>query len=200
MINYNNGKVYKIEPMNGAEGEIYIGSTTKNYLSQRMTTHRSGYNSFKNGKSPFVTSYLLFDKYGVENCKILLLELVNVNSKDELLTREAHYIKTLACVNKSIPLQTRKEYYQENRKKLIEYCKEYNEEHKDRLKEYHIEYYQENREKLIEYCKEYNEKNKEKIKEYQKEYVEQHKDQLKEYQKEYYKKYIKLDSTDDETS
>lgn len=139
MINYNKGKIYKIESINGAEGEIYIGSTTKDYLSQRMTTHRGSYNSFKNGKSPFITSYLLFDKYGVENCKIILLETVNVNSKDELLSREAHYIKKLDCVNKQIPLRTRKEYskeyYQENKEHITEWQKDYYIKNKDYITE-----------------------------------------------------------------
>ena len=41
MVNYSNGKVYKIEPISGGEeGDVYIGSTTKRYLSQRMNTHR----------------------------------------------------------------------------------------------------------------------------------------------------------------
>ena len=41
MVNYNNGKIYKIEPLNGEEGDIYIGSTTKEYLSQRMDSRGS---------------------------------------------------------------------------------------------------------------------------------------------------------------
>ncbi len=70
MVNYNNGKIYKIEPLNGEEGDIYIGSTTKELLSQRMDTHRSDYKQFLNGKQNNITSTKLFDKYGVENCKL----------------------------------------------------------------------------------------------------------------------------------
>ena len=33
------------------EGDVYIGSTTKQYLSQRMTAHQYCYKKFKNGKS-----------------------------------------------------------------------------------------------------------------------------------------------------
>ena len=41
MVNYNNGKIYKIEPIvDHDEGDIYIGSTTKQYLSMRMDKHR----------------------------------------------------------------------------------------------------------------------------------------------------------------
>ena len=41
MINYSNGKIYKIEPINGEDGDVYVGSTTKEYLSQWMATHRN---------------------------------------------------------------------------------------------------------------------------------------------------------------
>ena len=38
MTNYNNGKIYMIEPICEYEvGDIYIGSTTKQYLSQHFT-------------------------------------------------------------------------------------------------------------------------------------------------------------------
>ena len=51
MVNYNNGKVYKIEPIcEHEEGEIYIGSTTKDYLSKRMVEHRNKYKMYKSGK------------------------------------------------------------------------------------------------------------------------------------------------------
>ena len=116
-INYKNGKIYKIEPRGDhSEGDVYIGSTTKEYLSQRMTVHRSDYKRFKNGKGKHkLTSFNLFDKYGVENCDIILLELVEANSKDELVSREAHYIRTIKCVNRFVPLRTTREYKQEHK-------------------------------------------------------------------------------------
>ena len=40
-------------------------------------------------------SFTLFDKYGVENCKIVLLEKVNVSTKEELLAIEGNYMKIL---------------------------------------------------------------------------------------------------------
>ena len=99
MVNYNNGKIYKIEAINGKPEDIYIGSTTL-LLCKRMAQHREGKCSSK----------ILFEKYGVENCKIILIENVNVNTKEELLQKEAFYIRSLECVNKQIPLRTKKEY------------------------------------------------------------------------------------------
>lgn len=104
MVNYyNNGKIYKIEPIsNGEEGDVYIGSTTKEYLSQRLTSHKSYYIRWKNGRNSKTFSFDIFDKYGFENCHIVLPELVNVDSKDKLLAREGFFMKSMPCINKKI--------------------------------------------------------------------------------------------------
>jgi hypothetical protein len=100
MTNYENGKIYKIEPQNGEEGDVYIGSTCENNLSKRMAEHKNHYKCWKEGKTNKVTSYELFDKYDVDNCVIVLIELFPCILKHELLTREAHYIKFFKCVNR----------------------------------------------------------------------------------------------------
>ena len=123
-INYKNGKIYKIEPIcDHDEGDVYIGSTTKQYLSQRMTAHRDNYKRYKNDKHAKTMSFDLFDKYGIENCDIILLELVEASSKDELHTREAYYIKATKCVNKYIPMRTIKEYRKQYRHDNKEHLK-----------------------------------------------------------------------------
>jgi hypothetical protein len=136
MVNYNSGKVYKIEPIMGHdENDIYIGSTTKNYLSQRMDSHRNKYKCWKKGMCNKCMCYDLFDKYGIENCKILLIENVHANSKDELVSREGYYIRKFKCLNKVIPDRNEQEYYKDN---------------KDKIKLYTTEYYKNNKEKINE--------------------------------------------------
>jgi hypothetical protein len=190
MVNYGNGKIYKIESSLG--DKIYIGSTTKAQLSQRMTHHRSDYKMWKDGKYNMTTSFHLFEEYGLENCKIVLLEDCPCETKDQLSAREAHYIRTLPCVNKFIPLRTQKERYETNREKIIEYQKEYRVDNKEKIIEKKKEWYEKNKDKIIEKKKEYNEKNKEKIKAYRednkeaisakrKEYREKNKEKIKAY-------------------
>jgi ribosome-interacting GTPase 1 len=132
MVNYGKGKIYKIEPIVEYEdGDIYIGSTTKDYLSQRMEKHRSSYKLFKEGKiKTKCMSSKLFDKYGIDNCIIILIESVNAQSIEELKRRERHYITTLKCINKQIPSRTKKEYDSDNRAKLSEYSNKYYHENK----------------------------------------------------------------------
>ena len=81
-INYENSKVYKIWSPSG--DKIYVGSTTKEYLSQRMTAHRTNYNRWKLGVYGYITAFLIFDEYGLDNCFIELLEAKSCKSKDEL--------------------------------------------------------------------------------------------------------------------
>ena len=116
---FSQGKIYKIEPIcDHDEGDIYIGSTTKIYLSQRMVLHKKHHKEWLNYRRGLTTSFKIFDKYGFQNCQIILLENVNANNINELLSREAHYIKTLNCVNKYIPKRTHKEHYEDNKTKF----------------------------------------------------------------------------------
>ena len=85
---YQTSKIYKIYSDLG--DKIYIGCTTKKYLSQRMARHKYDYAYFKKCRKDnfaFVTSYLVFDAYGVDNCKIELLESFPCNSIDEIRKR-----------------------------------------------------------------------------------------------------------------
>ena len=126
MPDYQLAKIYKIEPLNpDHESDIYIGSTCKPRLSQRLTKHIYDYNYWKNGKYNKVSSFKLFDKYGIENLNIYLIEEFPCETKDQLRKKEGYYIKTIPCVNKYLPGRTvkesKKQYYEHNRETILEY-------------------------------------------------------------------------------
>tara|TARA_R110000782_G_scaffold241853_1_gene328304 strand:- start:31 stop:579 length:549 start_codon:yes stop_codon:yes gene_type:complete len=144
MVNYNNGKIYKIEC--DTTGLIYVGSTTKQYLSQRLVQHRNCFNYWKRDNTkPYYTSFKVFEN---NNFTIVLLESANCNTIDELKARERFYIQSLVCVNKCIPLQT---------------LQEYNEVHKEHITERNKEYYVANKEQIADKNKEWRVANKEQI-------------------------------------
>jgi hypothetical protein len=135
-MNYQKTKIYKI--MSHVGDKVYVGSTTKSTLAMRMAHHRSDYSVWKNHtakKQNKIMSYELFDEYGVDNCFIVLLENFPCISKDEKNAKEAHWIRTVDCVNKKMPGRTRRQYYDENiehfREKGREYSKAYFEKHKE---------------------------------------------------------------------
>ena len=116
MPNYANGKVYMIESL--SSGLVYYGSTVES-LSQRLAKHKHSMKT-RNCSSKQVLIY--------DDAKIVLIELVECKSKEELLAKEAHYIRNNECVNKRIEGRTMKEY-----------LKTYRDENKDSIKIKNIE-------------------------------------------------------------
>ena len=156
---YANGRIYKIEPIcEHDENEVYYGSTCQ-LLCKRMDKHRSDYKCWLNGKRDKFSSFDLFEKYGVENCKIYLVELYPCETKEELLSREGYYIKNNMCVNKYVAGNQLavgiKEYHQiyrdQHKDKNIEYCKIYRENNKQKLKDKRTIYAAKNIDKIKEY-------------------------------------------------
>jgi hypothetical protein len=193
MVKYENGKVYKIEAINAFPDEkVYVGSTTKQYLSQRMDTHRYDYNKWKVGKAEKTTSFDLFEKYGIENCRIILLEICPCTTKEELYKREAHYIKELNCINKNIPLRTWKERREVDIEGHKEYMKKYRDENKDKIKETKKDYNAVHSIQIKAYQRDYRITKKETIavqkKIYDKDYQANNSEAIKAKRKEFYEK------------
>ena len=58
---------------------------------------------------------LLFDEYGMENCKIELLEDYPCENKEQLLKREGYYIQNNDCVNRCVAGRTINEWKEDNK-------------------------------------------------------------------------------------
>ncbi len=95
MVNYENGKIYKIV----CDDQVYIGSTCEQHLSQRLAQHRSKFQSFKGGKCGNSAVFSLFWN-GITRPEIYLIEEYACKSKEQLLLRERHHIENTDCINK----------------------------------------------------------------------------------------------------
>jgi len=141
--------------------ERYIGSTKKT-LERREYLHKW---DFKQGNHT-TNSHLLYEKYGVENCRIEEIETRECATLEERYAREGELIRaTPNCVNTKIMGKTRAEYYQEHREEILSR-------------------HQERRDELLEYNKTYHEANKERIHARQKAYYEANRDKILALQKE----------------
>ena len=146
---YANGKIYKITDI--GYHKCYIGSTVQP-LCKRMASHRTKFKLFLSGKMHFTTSFGLFEEYGVENCKIELIEVAPCGSNEQLLQREGYFIRQLDCVNKQVPDRTKKEcnrdYYLKNKEEINKQKKQYYETNKEILLNKRLEWYNQNKEAI----------------------------------------------------
>ena len=84
---YSRGKVYKI--VNTVDDKIYVGSTCLS-LTKRLSNHKAM------AKTRPLPAHIHFNELGWENVRIILVESVNAQNKDQLLQREQHYIDLLS--------------------------------------------------------------------------------------------------------
>jgi len=197
MVNYKDGKIYKI--VNDINDKFYIGSTAQEYLSSRMATHMQKH-------SMCMSKNLDVD---LKECSIILIENYPCKDRPELLRKEREYFDKYkkeckeVFVNKNRPIITKeekkqivKEWNEKNREKK----KEYNEKNKEILKQMQKEWYENNKIRILKQKKEYRETNKEEIAKKQKVYnslqtskdkTKVYREKMKEVRKEKRKEYEK---------
>jgi hypothetical protein len=79
MVNYNNTKIFKI--VNNIDDNIIINYTTLKYLSSKFQQFKNQLNNNKYATNEII---IYINKYGLENCKLELLENISCNNIDEL--------------------------------------------------------------------------------------------------------------------
>ena len=162
MEKYQRGKVYKI--ISDDTDKIYIGSSCEATLAHRLAKHKDKYKQWlKDNNRPYYTSYEILK---LQNYSIILIENYPCNSKDELISRERHYIELNKnnVVNKVMPFRTKQEWIEDNKDHISDYKKEWNKNNKDKRKNYNMKYKENNKEKIREKSKKYYDDNKEKFK------------------------------------
>ena len=172
MPDYSKGKQYSLR--SHQTPDIYIGSTIQS-LSVRFGGHKRHYKNFLKGSHHYITS---FEIIKFDDCYIELIENYPCESKEELDRREGKLIREMDCVNKNIAGRTSKEYYIDNKEKILEYLKGYREDNKEELKEKEKKYRKEHKEEMRERCRKYYGENKEELKLKMKEYRVEHREEL----------------------
>ena len=154
---YNNGKIYKIVAYE--TNDVYIGSTTTS-LKTRYSVHKSNFKCWTNTKKRYCSSAKMFEKYGLDNCKIELIENCICNNKKEMEGRESHFIEEYdSCVNSNKPCRTKAQYKLDNKYKIKEQSAKYYVDNKDKFAQYHVD----NKDKINKRSAQYHVDNKNKI-------------------------------------
>ena len=90
-------RIYKIFCPIDNDSLVYYGATQQT-IQKRFMGHKTGYKRWMSGKNKGkTTSYLLFERYGMDNCAIV--EIENPATFQIMEQRESFYINTFACVN-----------------------------------------------------------------------------------------------------
>ena len=106
---YEKGKIYLVTDV--AYTKCYYGSTCEE-LSKRFWRHKGVYKTFLDGKCSYKHSICqLFDEFGVENCKIELVELFPTNPR-------LNYYKEKAITSKTMLVSIKK--WQEEHRKILQ--------------------------------------------------------------------------------
>ena len=135
MTDYKKGKIYKIECQE--TNRIYIGSTCQPTVAGRLRGHVQSLRYYKNGTHSYVSSFSILE---TGNYKCLLVCNYPCNTKDELTTKEAEYIRQYRnddmyeCVNMCIPGRTDAEYRKDNAEKIKQYDKQYRKDNAEKIK------------------------------------------------------------------
>ena len=140
---YSKGKIYCIR--SHKTDLIYVGSTCQP-LSKRLNMHKTTYKAYlKTG----ISKEYSYKIYELDDAPYIEL-IVNFpcSCLDELRREEGKHIRLMECINKYVAGRTKKEWCEDN---------------KEHLKEYHKEYYEDNKDQILKQKKEYREHNKDKI-------------------------------------
>jgi group I intron endonuclease len=90
------GKVYKI--ICSQSNDVYIGSTF-NTLRDRWMDHKNRYRVYQKNKSRNMSIHTYFDKYGIDNFKIILIKEYEVVDRKHLESKEQLWINKLKNIN-----------------------------------------------------------------------------------------------------
>ena len=140
-------KIYKI--VNDVDDKIYIGST-RQPLYKRINQHRV---RFRGNYKFQYSSRILFEKYGIDNCSIVLIEEVDVKNIEEQRKIEREWYDRLKanavnillpCITNEEKIEQRKLYWdnakiKEKRKeqyKVQRLTQIYKDKHNERHKKY----------------------------------------------------------------
>lgn len=173
------GRVYKLVDKNTME-MFYIGST-KQSLAKRLGGHRNMSTRLDQQHLPV---YKKINEIGQINVKIILIEELKCENKDQLHRREAELIREHydELTNKAIPKRSKEEWREDN----PDYNKEYRKNNKEKIGDMNKHYRENNKETIAEYKKIYYENNKEAINEYHKQWYEKNKKEQSELKKQKY--------------
>jgi hypothetical protein len=179
-MDYSKGKIYQI--LNHVNDDIYIGMTCQ-LLSQRMRDHRCRTVSNKHEHIPL---YKTMRDLGLNNFYIELIENFPCENKEQLKAREGYWIREKGTLNKVISGRGRREYYIDNKNRILDRDHDRYLAKKDEILKQKKVYYENNVEEILNKKKDYRNEHREEIRAQYKEFYEKNKERVRARRKELY--------------
>ena len=185
MSDYMRGVVYMIHHKDDLElYEPYIGSTFN--FDERMSVHKGNCNNPNKREYNYKLYQHIRANGGWDSYEVKIIEYYDCKDKRELEKREDEIMLNFHNrLNEKRACRNLKEYYQDNKDKLLEKAKQYQQDNKEKIAEKHKKYREDNKNKIAEWHKQHRQDNKEKLAEKYKKYREDNKDKIAEYKKQY---------------
>jgi hypothetical protein len=158
-IDWSNCAMYRIVCKNPEIKECYVGQSTN--LIKRRCEHKSSCNNSKCKKFNYNVYQFIRDNGGFDNWEVILIEYYTCNNREEASARERYWKEFYnATLNVHVPGRGKKEYYQHNIDKILDYQNQYYQHNIDKILGKKKIYYQNNIEKRRNYQNQYNLKKK----------------------------------------
>jgi hypothetical protein len=181
-IDYSKTIIYKIVCNDLNICDVYVGSTTD--FIRRKGQHKQCCNSEKSKKYNRKVYQTIRTNGGWDNFTMVEIEKYPCIDSNEARTRERHYYELLnASLNMFYPIRSGKEYYEDNKEKILDQCKHYREANKEHIKDYQKKYTEYNKEKNREQRQQYRISNKEQLNEKAKQYRENNREKINDKQR-----------------
>lgn len=178
---YNHSKIYKL--VDNSE-YYYIGSCSTT-LARRYYIHKQN-----SKKKPELKVFKVFthEKFINNEIKIILIEELNLENRDQLRREEDKYIRNSLkdpfCLNSIHAVL--------NLEQMKQHKLEYAETHKKESAEQHKIYYESHKNEILQNAKEYRSNNLDKIKAYKRDYYQQNADKIKSKTRAYYEEHKEI--------
>jgi hypothetical protein len=144
---YDGGKIYVVR--NNENDRVYVGSTIQS-LSKRMYEHKHSTTNYKKDRKLYSAMNTIgFGKFYIE-----LVETYPCKTKEELLSREGHYIREFDSVtngyNSAVAGRSQSEYYENNKENILKRNQLYRDLHKSDIQITQKNWYEQNKDILSE--------------------------------------------------
>lgn len=184
VLNYSNTSIYKLCCKDPLITDIYVGHTTN--FKNRKSCHKNRCHTETNKSYHLYVYSFIRDHGGFNNWDMIEICKLECIDKRDAERNERKYIEDLgASLNKIIPTRTLKEWYIDNKEKVIDQSNKWREDNREHYNEVCREY--DTTPQRQEYLKNYRDTHKEEISNYHKQKRIEKGDQAILDRREYYK-------------